>query len=158
MSITKIDVALHFGELGYIGLPFWPERNTVINIMKDVYPKLGDAKKDAAIRTACDKKGISAEEWERIKIRAERPFYTLDEMRTGEIVIPQRVFQSFRNNTSQEAPKAIPRITSKGLTFIGVKLGDGHFRTGKFEKDAKLFERFTGDLRGGGESGIRTHG
>jgi hypothetical protein len=39
VSVTKIDVALHFGELGYIGLPFWPERNTVINIMKDAEPQ-----------------------------------------------------------------------------------------------------------------------
>ena len=125
-----------------IQLTYWPERNTLINVMKDVHPKLGDAKKDAAIVAACEKRGISKEEFERIKADADRPFYTLDGKRSSQIVIPQRVFQSFLNNTSQECPKAIPRIPAKGLTFMGIKVDGGHFLTGKTEKDAKLFQRF----------------
>jgi hypothetical protein len=44
--------------------------------MKDVHPKLSDAKKQAAIIASCEKRGISVEEFERIKRDAERRFYT----------------------------------------------------------------------------------
>src|SRR5262249_16790587 len=111
----------------------------LINIMKDVHPKLSEAKKQAAVLAACEKRGISPEEFERIKKDAERPFYTRDG--SGEIIIPQRIIQSFTNNCSQVAPKAIPRIESKGLTFIAVKCPEG-LLTGKTEKDAVPFARF----------------
>jgi len=142
----KIAVSLSFADPGYIGKPYWPQRNTLINISKDVHPKLSEAKKQAALNAACEKRGITMDDYTTLVEMAARPFYTSDETRAGEIVIPQRIFQSFLNNASQEAPKAIPRIPSKGLTFIGVKVSDGNggkfFRTGMYEKDAKLFERF----------------
>jgi hypothetical protein len=141
--MLKINVKFAFTESGYIGKPYWPELNTLINISKDVHPKLGDVKKEAALRAACEKRGVKyPEEYEALKERAERPFYTIDDTANGEIVIPQRVFQSFINHTSMSVPKALPRVTSKGLTFIGIKLVDGHLRTGKTIRDAKKFERF----------------
>jgi hypothetical protein len=140
--MIHINVKLHFCESGYIGLPYWPERNTLINIMKEVHPKLAETKKQAAIAAACEKRGISLDELKKLEALAARPFYTDDGTRTGEIVIPQRVFQSFLNNTSQECPKAVPRISAKGLTFIGVRLLHGFLRTGKTEADALRFERF----------------
>jgi hypothetical protein len=144
---VKIAIKLTFGELGYIGKPFWPERNTLINISKDVHPKLAGAKREAAIAAACEKRGLSPENYREIQERAARPFYTANEARDGEIVIPARVFQSFLNNASQEAPKVIPKIASKGLTFVGVKVSNGNggawLRTGKKESDAKMFSRFT---------------
>lgn len=139
--MQRIDIALSFTDSGYIGKPFWPETNTIINILKDVHPKLGDAKKKAALAAACEKRGITVEEYDELVERSKNPFYTLNG-RGGEIVIPERIFQSFLNNTCQEAPKVIPKIAAKGLTFIGVKIEDGHLRTGKTEKDAKLFSRF----------------
>ena len=53
-----------------------------------------------------------------------------------------RVIHSFINNTSQLAPKAIAKVESKGLTFIGIKVVDDYLSTGKHESDAKKFERF----------------
>lgn len=134
-------MALSFTDSGYIGKPFWPETNVLINISKDVHPKLGEVKKRAAIIAACDKRGILPEQYEELVRRSQNPFYTIGERGT-EIIIPQRIIQSFLNNVSQQAPKAIPRIAEKGLTFIGVKLQGGYLRTGKTEKAARLFERF----------------
>jgi len=140
--MVKVKVGLYFGELGYIGMPFWPEKNTVINISKDVHPKLGEAKKQAALNAACEKRGITPSDYIRMLELSERPFYTLDGTRKGEIIIPQRVIQSFLNHSSMAAPKAIPRIQEKGLTFIGIKIEEGFLRTGKTEADARRFERF----------------
>ena len=141
-SVKKVQAALTFNGSGYIGLPYWPERNLEINIAKEVHPKLGPAKKEAALAAACEKHGITVKDYERIVELANRPFYTVDGTRTGEIIIPQRVIQSFLNHASMAAPKVIPKIAEKGLTFIGVKIHDGFLRTGKTEKDAKKFERF----------------
>ena len=141
--LTQIDCVLHFNDTnGYIGQPYWAEKNTEINIMKLVHPKLGDTKKAAAIRAACEKNGIDPEKFSELQAAASRPFYTVDGNRDSEIIVPQRVFQSFLNHASMEAPKAVPKIDAKGLTFIGVKVSNGYFTTGKTVKDAQKFERF----------------
>lgn len=137
--MTYINVGLRF--LTYIGKPYWPERNELINIGKDVNPRLGPAKKQAALQASLEKRGITAEQYEGLVARSENPFYTANG-RGSEIVIPQRVIQSFINHASMVCPKAVPRIEEKGLTFIGVKVVDGFLRTGKSEKESKRFERF----------------
>ena len=105
--------------------------------MKDVHPKLGDAKKAQAIVAACTKRGVSPAEYEAMLTLSQRPFYTIDGTRQGEIVIPARVIHSFINNASMAAPKAIAKVESKGLTFIGIKVDNGHLTTGMHETDAK---------------------
>ena len=136
--MQNVSITLKFGEPGYIGLPYWPELNTLINISKDVHPKLGDQKKQQAILAACEKRGITPEQYEDLKTRSARPFYSNG---TGEIVIPERVFQSFLNHASMLAPKAVPSIKSKGLTFIGIRVLGGHLHTGKNAADG-TFDRF----------------
>lgn len=140
--MEKVSVSLNFSDSGYIGQPYWPELATLININKDVHPKLGDSKKQAAITAALEKRGLTWDDYNVIKEKAARPFYTVDETRNGEIVIPQRVIQSFVNNCSMNAPKAIPKISSKGLTFIGLKVEEGFLRTKCTELSALKFERF----------------
>jgi hypothetical protein len=138
--MKTIGISLHFTDPGYIGMPYWPAKNTVINIAKEVHPKLGDSKKAAAVRASCEKHGISEADYRQMLIDAERPFYT----RNGEgseIVIPERIFQSFLNHSSMEAPKAVPRISAKGLTFIGVRVRGGYLATGKKAPDG-TFDRF----------------
>lgn len=140
--MRHVALSLTFNGSGYIGQPYWPELNTLINISKDVHPKLGDAKKQAAILAACEKRGLTLDDYDDLQKKAARPFYTVDGTRKGEIIIPERVIQSFINHASMTAPKAIPRVSSKGLTFIGVKVENGYLATGKTENDAKKFERF----------------
>ena len=139
--MQRIAIGLSFTDSGYIGKPYWPELNVVINVMKDVHKKLGEAKKAAAILASAAKQGYTREQYAEIVKLSQRPFYTMNGS-DSEIIIPERVFQSFLNNTSQEAPKAVPRIASKGLTFIGVKVQDGYLRSGKTAADALRFERF----------------
>jgi hypothetical protein len=144
--MSKVKVAFSFngdGKTGYIGQPFWPELNTLINIMKDVHPKLGDAKKQQAIQASCEKQGVSPEEFLRIQAKVEtQHFYTKGDSPLSEIIIPERQIQSFLNHASMKAPKAIPTIKEKGLTFIGVRVVDGYLTTGKTEAGASKFERF----------------
>jgi hypothetical protein len=137
--ISKVQVGFKFVS-GYIANPFWPARDTLINIGKDVHPKLQGAKRQAAIQAALEKRGLNSEDWDRLQKEVERAFYTKLMDGTGEIIIPIRVVQSFINHTSMTAPKAIPRMENKGLTFIAVR-GD-YLNTGKTPVDAKLFERF----------------
>jgi hypothetical protein len=137
-EMNRVTIALQFASPGYIGQPYWPARNTLININKEVHPKLSDAKKQSAILASCEKRGISPDEYQNLIYQAGRPFYTNG---NGQIVIPERVFQSFINNASMAAPKAVPRVMSKGLTFIGIKIADGHLRTGKKQQDGS-FNRF----------------
>ena len=54
--------------------------------MKEVHPKLAETKKQAAIAAACEKRGITVEQFADIRAKAERPFYTDDETRSGEPV------------------------------------------------------------------------
>jgi hypothetical protein len=140
--MKSVDVSIQFNGSGYIGLPYWPERNTLIDIAKDIHPKLGDVRKKQALEAALEKRGFTMEDYERMVQLAERPFYTLDGSRDGRIIIPERVIQSFLNHASMAAPRAIPRITDKGLTFIGVKVKDKMFLTQKTIADSKKFERF----------------
>jgi hypothetical protein len=139
--MKKIIVKLQFQKRGYIGNPFWTERNMLINIGKDVHPKLQGDKREKAILAACDKRGVSPEQYQDLQAKAARPFYTINGARDGEIVIPDRVFHSFVNHASMVAPKAVPKISEKGLTFIAINIGGGHLRTGKTEKDSQVFSR-----------------
>jgi hypothetical protein len=141
-SATRVQVALLVEK--YIGQPFWPETSALINIGKDVHPKLGDAKKEAAINAALEKRDLNRGDYDRMVLRAARPFYTATDANdgSGEIIIPERIIQSFINHASQKAPKAIPRVAEKGLTFIGVKIAGGALLTGRTLADALKFERF----------------
>jgi hypothetical protein len=146
--MKRINVALTFGKLGYIGLPYWPETAFLIDLSKYVHPKLGPAKKEAAIDAGLEKLGKTRADYERALLREKRPFYTINDkiadQGDGEIIIPRRHFQSFLNNASQVKPKAIPGIDSKGMTFVGIQFYgpvDG-FTTGKTKADAQLFSRF----------------
>lgn len=143
-GLVRVNIGLQFKDSGYIAQPFWPERNLEINISKDVHPKLGPEKKKAALNAALEKQGITEAEYARVLQRAARPFYTVTDADdgSGEIVIPQRILQSFINNASQTVPKVIPRVAAKGLTFIGVRVDEGFLRTGKTISDAKMFSRF----------------
>jgi len=144
-SVVTVDATLMFDK--YIGLPYWAERNFLINISKEVHPKLGDQKKQQALLAALEKVGKTMADYNLAQIRAARPFYTINDVNPnvgdGEIIVPARHFLSFLNNASQTAPKAVPRISNKGLTFIGVKfVGIEGFMTGKTKGDSKLFSRF----------------
>jgi hypothetical protein len=136
--MINVNVKISFDDSGYIGLPFWPERNELINIQKEVHPKLQGAKREAAINAALDKRGFNQSDYARLQTLAARPFHTVN----GQIAIPARSFISFINHASMEAPKAIPKIQNKGLTFIAVKVRNGYLIGDKTDEDAKVFGRF----------------
>src|SRR5262249_52544645 len=102
---VKVRIGLQFEK--YIGLPFWPETNEVINISKDVHPKLGEAKKEQALLASLEKRGFTKKEYERMVKRSQRPFYTIDDSDDGEgeIIIPERVLQSLHKQRIARSSK-----------------------------------------------------
>jgi len=140
-----VDASLLFDR--YIAQPYWPERNLLINVAKQLHPKWNDTKKEQGINAALEKLGKTREEYNRALVRAERAFYTVNDKNPdqgdGEIIIPARQFLSFVNHASMKAPKAIPKIPEKGLTFRGIRFaGVEGFTTGKTKADAEIFSRF----------------
>src|SRR5581483_2314389 len=122
---TPVEVGLYFAD-GYIGQPYWPELNLLIDIKKEIHPRLSEERKRQALDAALQRRGLALEDYERIEALSKRPFYTLDGSEHGEIIIPQRVIHSFLNNTSQRCPRLLRKIENKGMTFIGVRVDGGH--------------------------------
>jgi hypothetical protein len=137
-NMTKVKMGLKFGTLGYIGKPFWPELTTLIDIGKQLHPKWGTEKRKQAIQAELDKRGLTLEQYERIQMRAARPFYTNTDADDGggEVVIPRHILTGMLAQTLNVAPKnAVPKI-DRGLLHIGFQIEDGFLRTGKTQKDA----------------------
>jgi hypothetical protein len=143
---TAVRIALTFGEegQGYIGLPYWPELATLINIGKEIHPKLKGAKREQALQAELDKRGLTKADYDRLVLRSQRKFYTADDndLGAGEIVIPRHVLTGMMVQTVKRAPKnAVPQINT-GLLHVAFQLKDGWLTTGKTKNDAKIFSRF----------------
>jgi hypothetical protein len=140
-----VDVSLQFDK--YIAQPYWPERNLLINVARQLHPKWNESKREQGIAAALEKLGKTRQEYNRALIRAVRAFYTIKDQNPdlgdGEIIIPARQFLSFLNHASMKCPKHIPKIAEKGLTFRGIRsIGVEGFTTGKTKADAEVFSRF----------------
>jgi hypothetical protein len=139
--MTKVKVGLQFGKLGYIAKPFWEELSTLIDIGKQVHPRLKGEKRERAIQAELEKRNLTAADYERILQRSKRPFYTDsdDDDGSGEIVIPRHHFTGMLGQTIAIAPKNALDKIDKGLLHIGFQIDDGDFfRTGKTLADKKV--------------------
>jgi hypothetical protein len=144
-SKTAVRIALTFGELGYAGLPYWPELATLIDISKEVHPKLKGAKRQQAIEAELIKRGLTQADYDRLVLRSQRKFYTADnsdDYGAGEIIIPRHVLAAMMVQTVKRAPKnAVPQV-STGLIHVAFQLDKGWITSGKTKADAKLYQRF----------------
>lgn len=143
-SKKAVEIAISFGEMGYAGLPYWPELATLIDIGKEIHPKLKGAKKQQALEAELNKRGLTQADYDRLTIRSQRKFYTENDSDdgSGEIVIPRHVLAGMMVQTVKRAPKnAVPQINI-GLIHVAFQLQDAKLRTGKTKADAKLFQRF----------------
>lgn len=115
MSNAKISGMIIFPGR-YIAEPYWPERATVIDI--DKQSGVSRARSESARVKALDahlkKIGMTAEEFYRLQRRAERPFYTVEDLHMkpnghnkDEIVIPPDRILACLVQGSDQAPSAV---------------------------------------------------
>lgn len=137
-QLKTLKVVVHFDD--YIADPYWPERNTVIDIQKKsgMSRARSDDKRAQALSSYLKKEGITMEEYQRLCETADRKWYRLNpDDQTTEIVIPRHQFSSALVQAVASAP-AGSRFPADDLRS---KLRLGTFRTGKFKHDC-TFERY----------------
>lgn len=140
--MSKVTITLDFtGSQGYIAQPFWPALNELIDIHKvSGYNRAkSETNRQKALNAELEKRNLTVADYEKIKVSSQQAFHLAPN--TGEIIIPPRNFYSFINNACQEAPKGVPRIGQKGLTFVALHIDPPGIHTGKQKPDG-WFERF----------------
>src|SRR5258708_5448104 len=78
MESKTLRIQVHLD--GYIGHPYWPEMEKLINITKS--SGMNRARTSANARKALEEyleaNGMALTDYEELKARAERPFYTIE--------------------------------------------------------------------------------
>jgi hypothetical protein len=132
----RIHVALRFDK-GYIGHPYWPEREQVISIRKSsgVDRARSEAKRTATLNAWLTAHDMTREAYEQLVARANRPFYTAAD---GEIVIPAHQLHGCMGATAAVAPAAVRLAKPEQIrTFIEWQ----DLETGKHKADGQ-YSRF----------------
>lgn len=142
MTTYKLDVLLH----SYIGHPYWPERERVINItkMSGMSRARSDANRRKALETWLKENGMTFADWEGLQEIADRPFYTDS---TGQIVIPELHVISMIVAACDSA-RAAQRPISPDQVRSAITVSP--WATGKKEPD-KVWERFAVVTAGTGQ-------
>lgn len=129
---------IHFDN--YIADPYWPERNSVIDIQKKsgMSRARSDDKRIQALQAYLKKEGITAEEYERLQKLAERSWYrVVADDESSEIIIPRHQF----SGALVQATKNAPAGSKFPQDDLRSKLRLADLRTGKFKADG-IFERY----------------
>lgn len=105
-----INVSLKFES--YIAHPFWSAQKQLIDIQKRSGMNMarGEAKRKAALAAELEKRGLSEKDYERLIEASAIPFHKL---KTGEIYIPARNFESFISHVAQMCPRAMRAVPSQ---------------------------------------------
>ncbi len=142
---------------GYIGHPYWPERERLINIQKEsgLNRARNPKKRQDALRAWLDAHKMTQDDYRLLEARAARPFYTAaDVSLTGrgispeEIVIPAHHLHGMCAQAADLAPASV-RLASPEQIRTVMTVGD--FRTGKTKPDG-VWERFAVVKTGGGQT------
>ena len=122
----------------YIAHPFWPARNTCIEIEKKsgVNRQKSEEKRVAALKAECTKQGITYERYLELREEAKDQWYR-DASRT--IFIPRHQLAGALVQTIGTAPKALRGIFDRDNFRALIQIGD--FTTNRTEADG-TFSRF----------------
>jgi hypothetical protein len=88
----------------YIAAPYWPELSKLIDIAKDIHPKLGEAKRKQAIAAKMQTMGITQQEYEQFQARSLVKWYKHPD---GRIYIPRHQLAGCLVQTVKHSPKPI---------------------------------------------------
>jgi hypothetical protein len=131
------SLALDFTTKPYVGSPYWPEMNQLIDVQKK--SGLNRAKSDANRRKSLEEylraNGMTLADYERLEVAARRPFHTNEH---GEIIIPSQRILAFLVAANSEARAAF-KACDPGQVHARIDATD--FTTGKTEPDG-VWARF----------------
>lgn len=132
----NVTLTIHLHK-GYIGNPYWPEMEKVINIRKQsgVDRARSEAKRSLALSAWLSSHNMTMDDYRVLETQAARPFYTNE---TGEIVIPAHHWHGFMASAAAVAPASIRLAKPEQIRNI-VEWQD--MPTGKTKPD-ELWERF----------------
>ena len=151
-----LTVTIHLAK-GYIGHPYWPEREKLINIQKEsgINRARNPDKRQKSLRAWLDAHSLSLDDYHALEVRAARPFYraadvglkgpTLD---PDEIVIPAHHLHGMCAQAADMAPSSV-RLANPDQVRTVLTCGD--FRTGKTKPDG-VWERFAVVKSGTGQN------
>ena len=132
------QVTIAFEDRGYVGHPFWAEREKLINIQKESGMMRSRTMQNRAnaLEQYLRDKGLGLKDYEELKARADRPFYFNAK---GEIIIPILHLEGCLVEAAYEAKSAL-RLCEPKLIRVLLRLSD--FRTNKTVEDAQDWSRF----------------
>lgn len=140
MDRIKLSVVVPMGS--YIGHPYWPEKDDLINIHK----KSGFNRartpntKEKALKGYLDSIGMTMDDYQELKKLAERQWYRQDNVdQTSEIVIPRHQISGCLVQAINNSPSAVRGPYKADTVRVVLQISD--FGTGKFEAD-EVFDRF----------------
>jgi hypothetical protein len=134
MSI-KITVRAHF-EKGYIADPYWPEREKVINILKESGANRvrSQDRRAKALDDYLRAKSMTLEDLRQLEALAERPFY----MNSTHIIIPAHQVHGCLAEAAALCSSSIRIARQEQIRTV---LQSSDWETGKAEADG-IWERF----------------
>lgn len=123
MSVT---VHITMAMQSYIAHPYWPARNTCIDVEKKsgVNRQKSEDKRVAALKAQCSKMGMSYEEYLALKAAAAEQWYRKPQNPQGTIYIPRHQLAGAMVQTIATAPKALRGAFNKDTFRAQVQLGD----------------------------------
>jgi len=141
-----IAVTLRFPK-GYIGHPYWPEREKLINIQKEsgINRARSLDKREKALRAYLDSRGLTQDDYRALEAKANRQFHT---DASDHIVIPAHHLHGMIAQGAAQAPGSI-RLASIGQIRTVIEFSD--FVTDKTKPDG-VWDRFVTVKSGTGQA------
>ena len=146
MTTVTYEIAAKFPR-GYIGDPYWPALDRLINIQKKsgMNRAKSDANRRKALEECLQREGMAFDDYKVLEKQARQPFY-LNE--SGEIIIPELHVTAFLVATCDEA-RAATRPCQPNQ--VRSRFICSPWQTGKTEQDG-IWERFATVTSGTGQA------
>jgi len=139
------NIVTHF-QRGYIGDPYWPELEKLINIQKQsgMNRARTSANRRKALEEYLNATGMTLADYEKLDAKAQEPFYRNG---NGEIIVPELHVMSFLVATCDEARSATRPCEPEQVRSRFIV---SHWSTGKKTHDG-IFSRYAIVAAGGGQ-------
>jgi hypothetical protein len=153
--MLSISVVLHFPK-GYIGHPYWPERERLITIQKEsgVNRARSLDKREKTLRAYLASKTMTMDDYRALEARAGREFYTVADVDDApaappdEIVIPSHHLHGMMGQAADMAPASVRLARPEQIRNLVVWQS---LRTGQ-TKPNRTWERFVTVKSGTGQT------
>jgi hypothetical protein len=128
---------LHFRS--YIAHPYWPERESVVNILKaSGYNRVrSEDKRESTLMRYLEKLGMTMDQYQAMVVKANEQWYRLGNNGTGKIIVPRHHFSGALVQACKSAPAGARFNEDQLRSLLDIR----DFITDKTERD-RVFSRF----------------